>query len=100
MAFVLHKLNYLVTCILCNPMCNVFFLLDTRHGLNPWHRMGNLFEEWLCVNWAKVEQQRLTWHRNNQKVLRGDLYQGLQDAVSQGQQNTQPSITWFFLFLF
>jgi hypothetical protein len=53
--------------------------------------MGNLFEEWLCVNWAKVEQQRLTWHRNNQKVLRGDLYQGLQDAVSQGQQNPHPS---------
>jgi hypothetical protein len=66
-----------------------------RHGLNPWHRMGNLFEEWLCINWAKVEQQRLTWHRNNQKVLRGDLYQGLQDAVSQGQQNTKPSTSVF-----
>ena len=54
--------------------------------------MGMLFEEWLCVNWAKVEQQRLTWHRLNQKVLRGDLYQGLQDAVNEGQREPRTSI--------
>jgi hypothetical protein len=58
---------------------------------SPWHRMGTLFEEWLCINWAKVKQQRLTWHRDHQKVLRGDLYQGLQDAVSCGHHNPHPS---------
>ena len=60
--------------------------------------MGMLFEEWLCVNWAKVEQQRLLWHRLNQKVLRGDLYQGLQDAVSSGQHEPQTSIHVMFLY--
>jgi hypothetical protein len=61
-------------------------------GLSPWHRMGTLFEEWLCMNWAKVEMQRVSWHRLHQKVLRGDLYQGLQDAVSSGNHDPQPSI--------
>ncbi len=51
--------------------------------------MGPLFEEWLCVNWAKVEQQRVAWHRRNQKVLRGDLYQGMQDAIAAGCENSQ-----------
>lgn len=51
---------------------------------NFWHRCGALFEEWMCTNWAKVEQHRLTWHRMHQDVLRGDLYQGLQDAVRDG----------------
>jgi hypothetical protein len=64
---------------------------------SPWHRMGTLFEEWLCINWAKVEQQRLTWHREHQKVLRGDLYQGLQDAVSSGRHDPQPSIYYYSL---
>ena len=58
--------------------------------------MGTLFEEWLCINWAKVEQQRLTWHREHQKVLRGDLYQGLQDAVTSGRHDPQPSIHLLF----
>ena len=44
------------------------------------------------MNWAKVEMQRVSWHRLHQKVLRGDLYQGLQDAVSSGNHDPQPSI--------
>jgi isocitrate dehydrogenase kinase/phosphatase len=65
--------------------------------------MGMLFEEWLCVNWAKVENQRLAWHRLHQKVLRGDLYQGLQDAVREGQHDPRTSIdpfSFFKIFMF
>ena len=25
------------------------------------HRAGALFQEWIVVQWAKIEQQKLTW---------------------------------------
>ena len=36
----------------------------------PWcsyfHLAGALFQEWLVVQWAKIEQEKLTWLRFNQ----------------------------------
>lgn len=39
-------------------------------------------QEYLCDNWAKCEQNRLSFLRHNQPKLRAELYQGLQDALA------------------
>jgi len=43
---------------------------------------GKLFQEYVCEIWAVSEQNRLNYHRLNQKQLRVEVYQGLQDAVA------------------
>lgn len=57
--------------------------------------MGKLFEEWICTSWAKVEQFRLTWHRNHQKTLRAEMYQGVRDAVDAGTHTCQARLNDF-----
>ena len=42
---------------------------------------GRLFQQFTCDGWASIEQCNLTWAANNQKKLRADLYQGLQDRM-------------------
>ena len=44
-------------------------------------RGGRLFQRYLVDMWAAVDQQRLSFLRNNQGVLRATLYSGLEDAV-------------------
>lgn len=39
-------------------------------------------QEWICDNWAKCEQDRLSFLRHNQDKLRAELYQGIQDAIA------------------
>lgn len=41
-----------------------------------------LFQEFLCMAYAKTETQRLEWLRKNQDTIRADLYQNLADHVS------------------
>ena len=36
------------------------------------HMAGRLFQEWVCMAWFIVENQRLNWQRMNQKALRAD----------------------------
>src|SRR5487761_412025 len=43
---------------------------------------GKLFQEYVCETWAVSEQSRLNYLRMNQKKLRVEVYQGLQDAVA------------------
>ena len=47
---------------------------------NHLHLFGALFQQYIVDMYAKVEQARLNYIRFNQKKLRCDLYQGLQDA--------------------
>lgn len=47
----------------------------------------NLFHQWIVDNFAKMEQGRLNFLRFNQTKLRAELYQGLNDAVNNGDQN-------------
>jgi len=54
---------------------------DVNHHL---HLFGTLFQQYIVDMYAKVEQARLNYIRFNQKKLRCDLYQGLQDAVLSG----------------
>ena len=43
---------------------------------------GRLFQQFVCDAWASIEQSNLTWVFHNQKKLRSDLYQGLQDLAA------------------
>ena len=46
------------------------------------HLFGNLFHQYIVDMYAKMEQNRLMYIRQNQQNLRCELYQGLQDAVT------------------
>ena len=60
------------------------------HGgntFNTLHRMGRLFQQYIVDMYVKIEGQRLTFLRHNQRTLRAELYQGLADAVSSSDGN-------------
>ena len=46
---------------------------------------GRLLQEWLVDTYARIESQRLTWHRENQDKLRADLYQNVHRAALNGE---------------
>eukprot|EP00662_Eupelagonemidae_sp_cell21_P023392 gene23392-biopygen84940 len=46
------------------------------------HAGGRLFMLYCVDAYCKAEAERLAWVRNNQKSLRADTYQGLQDFVN------------------
>ncbi|XP_077232073.1 uncharacterized protein LOC143866284 [Tasmannia lanceolata] len=50
-------------------------------------RSGRLFQQFVVDAYAAIEEQRLYWVRTNQKQLRADVYEGLQDAVRSGDHN-------------
>ena len=54
---------------------------DPQHFDDALHRGSRLFQEYCCMALAKVEMQKLRWHRDNQKTIRAELYQNLADAV-------------------
>jgi hypothetical protein len=43
-----------------------------------------LYQEWLCDSWVVTESQRLRYLRWNQQLLRASVYQGVTDAIAQG----------------
>nr|GEW18617.1 uncharacterized protein [Tanacetum cinerariifolium] len=47
-------------------------------------REGRLFQQYLVDAFTAIEEQRLNWTRNNQDMLRVDLYHNLCDAVTRG----------------
>jgi hypothetical protein len=48
---------------------------------NYLHLAGRLFQEWLCMAWVAVENQKLNYQRMNQKALRADSYQNIKEAT-------------------
>jgi hypothetical protein len=51
-------------------------------------RCGRLVQQYIVDAYAAIEQSRLNYLRRNQKKLRADLYQGLQDALEAGDTDT------------
>jgi hypothetical protein len=47
-----------------------------------------LFQQFIVDAWATCEQINLDWHCKNQRRLRAELYNGLQDAMVAGEQDT------------
>ena len=58
-----------------------FHLHERPASENCLHRMNRLFQEYLCVQCAKYENQKLYWLRANQSKIRADLYNNVCDAV-------------------
>ena len=44
-------------------------------------RFGRLFQEFVCLAFTTVENQRLKFHRNNQSALRADSYKNVREAI-------------------
>ena len=61
------------------------FHLRTRSGANQdyLHRAGKLFQEWICMGWLQIENQRLEYQRQNQKALRADTYKSVKEATEE-----------------
>lgn len=50
-------------------------------------RGGRLFQQYLVDGYASVDQNRLSYLRHNQRQLRASLYNGLEDAISNRDDN-------------
>ena len=48
---------------------------------------GMLFQQYLCDQYLKVEEQRINWQRFNQVQLKAASYSGLMDAVAANEEN-------------
>ncbi|GKD33726.1 ATP-dependent DNA helicase PIF1-like protein [Tanacetum coccineum] len=51
------------------------------------HRGSRLFQQYLVDAFTAIEEQRLSWTRNNQDTLRVNLYHNVVDAITKGDIN-------------
>ena len=58
--------------------------MKRRGETNHFHLAGRLFQEYVCINQAKAEQQRYNFIEMNQEKLRSDLYQNVVDQLQGG----------------
>ena len=64
--------------------CNKYYKyrLQQRPGeTNHYHLAGRLFQEYVCLSFAKAEQQKFNYVEMNQAKLRTDLYQNIVDNM-------------------
>ncbi|XP_044005453.1 uncharacterized protein LOC122850360 [Aphidius gifuensis] len=61
--------------------------ISIRDDNNVFLQGGRLFQQWIVDNYVKIEKDRLTYCRNNQKTLRADTYQGLIDHLQREANN-------------
>ena len=74
------------------------FHLQIRHNPNEnfLHEAGRLFQEFLCVSWVTIENQRLLYQELNQKALRADSYRSVRQAVEERAQEIRPRADGLF----
>jgi len=53
-------------------------------------RAGRLFQEWLCMGWVTVENQKLAYQRQHQKELRADTYKNIREVLEARQLEVAP----------
>ena len=68
------------------------FHLNVRLGDNDdfLHMTCKLFQEWICMAWVHVENQRLNYQRQNQKALRADSYKNVKEATEERMRELGP----------
>ena len=68
------------------------FHINVRQGDNDnfLHMACRLFQEWLCMAWVHVENQRLNYQSQNQKALRADSYKNVKEATEERQRELAP----------
>ncbi|CAF4797531.1 unnamed protein product, partial [Rotaria sp. Silwood2] len=58
------------------------YRLAIRQTFSTIHYAGKLFQEYIVNAYVTAKQNRLAFHRQNQKALRVELYQGLMDHLA------------------
>ena len=68
------------------------FHLNLRRGENEnfLHMTCKLFQEWICMGWVQVEDQRLNFQSQNQKALRADSYKNVKQATEERMRELGP----------
>ena len=59
-------------------------------NLNYLMMTGRLFQEWCCMAWVSIENQRLNYIRLNQKSLRADSYKSVREATEERIREAGP----------
>ena len=57
------------------------FRIAHREGDIQFQCGGKIFQQYIVMAYIKVEDSRLNWVQNNQRTLRSESYQGLQDYM-------------------
>jgi hypothetical protein len=66
--------------------CNKYYKYRSQQRpgqANHYLLAGRLFQEYVCLSWAKSEQQKFNYVEMNQAKLRSDLYQNIADHMMQ-----------------
>jgi len=71
------------------PMEYYSYRLQFRDNYSILHRAGRLFH--IVDNYAKIEQSRLNYLKNNQSHIRAELYKGIQDVLNVNDANVNAS---------
>ena len=64
--------------------------MGNGENLDYMFKAGRLFQEWLCMAWFHIENQRLQYQRQNQKTLRADTYKTIRELTDQRQRELAP----------
>lgn len=69
----------------------VFYMMERDPKENCYlQQFDDLYQEWIVLQWAKVEQQKLNFLRHHQSTIRADLYQDVVTQATRGStQATQ-----------
>ena len=70
LTFVLLRYNY------------SYHIFSRQDQFNTLIHGQRLFQQLLCDMYACVDDNVLNWHRNNQDLIRSDLYRGVIDALN------------------
>ena len=68
----------------------VFHMNQRDRELDYLHKGGRLYQEWICISWLAVENQKLTYQRMNQKALRADSYKNVREATDERRRELAP----------
>ena len=67
------------------------YLMNQRNPDSDYlHLAGRLYQEWICMAWLAVENQKLMYQRLNQKALRADSYKNVKEATEERRRDLAP----------
>ncbi|XP_058789100.1 uncharacterized protein LOC131663051 [Phymastichus coffea] len=58
-----------------------FHMAIRENEFNPFILGRRLFQQWVVDSYVKIEKDRIQYHKDHQKEIRADTYQGLKDYV-------------------
>ena len=61
--------------------------LQDRRGKTNYLHGEHLLQEYLCMSFATIENQRLQYAKHNQDILRCEILSNLQDAIANDQNS-------------